>query len=108
MSKSATGRKVRDRTEAAQLLGEWEASGKRMSDWCSSRGINWYSLNAYLGRGVTPADSEPQFVELTVATPPVVAPAARYQVRIDGIEVEVDDHFNEDTLVRLLGVLVAC
>ena len=109
MSKSARGRMVRDRAEAAELLAELEASGERMSDWCTARGINWYSLNAYLGRGVVPARQEPEFVELTVASPPPTAvAAARYQVRVDGIEIEVDDQFREDTLVRLLGVLAAC
>jgi hypothetical protein len=99
---------VRDRAEAADLLGEWQASGARMSDWCRARGLNWYSLNAYRGRGVVPVDPEPQFVELTLATPPVMTAPGRYHVRLDGIEVEVDDNFREDTLVRLLGVLAAC
>ena len=33
-----------------------------MSDWCTARNINWYSLNAYRGRGVVPTgQEEPQF-----------------------------------------------
>ena len=110
MVKSAVGRLVRDRQEALELLERWEDSGERMSDGCTGRGINWYSLNAYRGRGVRSARAEPQFVELTVAVPPVqvAAPMARYVVRVGELEVEVDDHFRGDTLGRLLEVVGAC
>ena len=111
MARSARGRMVRDRQEAAELLARWEDTGERMSDWCGARGINWYSLNAYRGRGgVLPAHEEPQFVELTVAVPPVqqTTLTARYLVRVGQIEVELDDHFRGDTLGRLLKVVAAC
>lgn len=108
MSKSATGRNVRDRSEAAELLAGWESSDERMSDWCSARGINWYSLNAYLGRGVVPACTEVEFVELTVAPPPAMQAVGRYRILVGDIDVEVDDYFREDTLVRLLRVVAAC
>ena len=109
MSKSTTGRRVRDRTEAADLLGVWESSGERLSDWCGARGINWYSLNAYRRRGVPVATDEPQLVELVVGGVTITneAPRSRYLVRIDDVEIEVDDNFREDTLLRLLQV-VAC
>lgn len=111
MAKSVIGRMVRDRQEAAELLAQWEDAGERMSDWCGARGINWYSLNAYRGRGgVLPAHDEPKFVELTVAVPPVcqTVSTARYLVRVGDIEVELDDHFRGETLGRLLKVVAAC
>lgn len=102
-----SGRKVADRAEAARLLGEWEVSGERMSDWCTARGINWYSLNAHRGRCV-PAHAE--FVELAVATPVVdPRPEALYRICLyDDIDIEVDDHFREDTLRRLIAVVSSC
>ncbi len=98
------GRKVRDHQEAADLLPKWEASGERMSDWCRSRGINWYSLNAYRGRAAN------AFVELAIG--PVVTEtvsAPRYRICLgDDIGIEVDDHFQEETLRRLIGVVETC
>lgn len=106
-----SGRKVADRAEASRMLAEWGDSGERLSDWCIARGINWYSLNAYQGRGV---GSHAAFVELAVG--PVCVPEAvartteaRYRICIgDDIGIEVDDHFRDDTLRRLLGVVASC
>jgi len=108
MAKSERGRMVRDRAEAFELLAEFELSGERISDWCAVRGINGYSLNAYQSRRAVAGTRESEFVELTVAPPSVPSATARYQVRVCGVEIEVDDPFREDTLVRLLGVLATC
>jgi len=108
MAKSPRGRMVRSQAEAFELLAEFEASGERISDWCAARSINWYSLNAYQSRRAIAGTRESEFVELTVATSSVPAETARYQVRVCGVEIEVDDQFREDTLVRLLGVLATC
>lgn len=107
LGKSSLGRLVRDRKEAAALLGEWKGSGERMSDWCAVRGINWYSLNAHGGRGCV--QPTPQFVELTVAEPVVQVPAAgRYRLHVGDITLEVDHHFQDDAVRRLLQVVAAC
>ena len=105
----SSGRKVAGREEAALILAEWEQSGERMSDWCRRRGINWYSLNAYRGRGV---EAQARFVELAVG--PVCVPEgapgeARYRICLgEDIGIEVDDHFRDDTLRRLIGVVASC
>lgn len=104
------GRKVADRAEAAQLLTEWRHSGERMSDWCVARGINWYSLNAYGGRGV---EAPTAFVELAVGTVAIAeampAAEARYRICLgDDLAIEVDDDFRDDTLRRLIGVVASC
>ena len=108
MSTSAkTGRRVRDETEAAALLCEWESSGERISDWCRARGISWYSLNAYQGRRVARSE-EPEMVELTLGQAFYENnrdEQPRYLVRINGVEVVVEDDFREDTLRRLLQVV---
>ena len=108
MSRSATGRRVRDKTEAAALLCAWESSGERLSDWCGAHDINWYSLNAYRGRGVVARSDEPELVELTLGraySENNGDVGSRYLIRIDDVEVEIDDGFREDTLVRLLRVV---
>ena len=44
-------------------------------------------------------------MELSVAV--ADRPVASYRIRFDGVEIEVDDRFPEETLGRLPGVL-AC
>jgi len=102
MSTTDLGRKVRDQAEAAVLLAEWEQSGELVSLWCRERGINWRSLVAY--KGVP--DAQPRFVEVTVA--PTAAPGMYRVVLGDGVAIELDDHFQEATLDRLLRVLAPC
>jgi hypothetical protein len=46
----------------------------------------------------------PRLVELI----PREAPTARYAVRFGDFVVEVDEHFDEGTLRRLLGVVTGC
>jgi hypothetical protein len=101
------GRKVRE-DEAESLLQAWSASGERMSAWCASRGLNWYSLSAFKGwRGVR--TDPPAFAELVVATPvPFEAGAARYRVEVGPVTVEVGDDFREETLRRLLHAVRSC
>jgi hypothetical protein len=103
-----SGRKVADRAEASRMLTEWAQSGERLSDWCRARGVNGYSLNAYQGRG---AHAHTAFVELAVGPVPVLEAVAEARYRIclgDDIGIEVDDHFRDDTLRRLIGVVASC
>jgi hypothetical protein len=115
MAKKSTGRRITDRAEAAELIDAWVSSGECMSDWCRKRGINWYSMNAYWGRGgVRPSSA---FVELAVAPPDMVAPPvipepateAWYRICLGSdLAIEVDDHFRDDTLRRLIRVAASC
>jgi len=103
MSK-AKGRKVRA-SEAERLLEEWEASGERMSAWCRARGLNWYSLSAFKGWLATRGQGV-ELAEVVLAEPgPAVG---RYRLELRGVVVEVDDHFRDDTLRRLLRTVAAC
>ena len=115
MAKKSTGRRITCRTEAAELIDGWQSSGERMSDWCGKRGINWYSMNAYWGRGGVRA--APAFVELAMCETAIVAPSVIPEPAVDGwyriclgrgLAIEVDDHFREDTLRRLIGVAASC
>ena len=115
MAKKSTGRRITDKAEAATLIGAWQSSGERMSEWCGKRGINWYSMNAHWGSGgVRPT---PAFVELAVRQTDMVAPPVLPEPAIDGLyrlclgcdlAVEVNDHFRDDTLRRLIRVATSC
>ena len=110
MSKSTSGRRVRDRSEATELLDEWKNSGERMSEWCAARGINWYSLNAHRGHRERGMMRMNEFVELTVAEPVVSAPAAmaRYRLCVGDYTLEVEDDFRDDSVRRLLHLAATC
>ena len=101
------GRKIRDRDDAFACLHAWQASGLTLSAWSRSHGIDGRSLHCWqvnLERG-----SRKKAATAVVELVPTPSPgAARYLVRVDDIEVEVGDDFREETLERLLRVLVAC
>jgi hypothetical protein len=101
------GRKIRDRDDAVACLSAWQASGLPLSAWSQSNGVDGRSLHCWqvnLRRGRR-SKTTAAVVELV---PRRDAPLARYVVRVDDVEVEVGDDFREDTLERLLRVLVAC
>ena len=100
-------RKVQDREEARSILEAVECSGVSRARWARQHGIDARSLNAWrinLERWGRDADP-PRLVELVAREPVAVA---RSVVRIGGVAVEVDDHFREETLHRLLGVVAGC
>ena len=102
-----TRRKIRDHADAAELLDALEASGQSLADFCRARGLDGRSLNCWrinLQRDAVPAPSGLRLVELAAAR----SEPAVYRIVVHGIEVEVDDHFREDTLARLLAVVTAC
>ena len=107
----ARGRKVHA-DEAADLLEQWEASREPLTKWCAARGLNWYSLSAFKGWRGTARNAEPHvsFAEVVVEADFEAVPiggVGRYRVELGNVVVEVDDHFQEATLRRLLRV-VAC
>ena len=78
------------------------------------RGLNWYSLSAYKGWLATRWDAEPggeeSFAEVVVNErgDTFVPIGGRYLVELGGVVVEVDDHFQDNTLRRLLRVVASC
>ena len=109
-----TRRKVEDRADAVGLLGQLEASGLGIPEFCSERGIDGRSLqcwrtNLRKSEGVRPRP-EVRLVELTAPSsrPALPAGPALYRVVVGEFAVEVDDAFREDTLRRLLGVVGRC
>lgn len=102
MPQPGSGRKVRDAKEAHELLAAWSRSNMPMAAWCASRGISWYSLSAYKG---WQRDALVE-VETGLTAPP--AAAGRYVVIVGDRAVEVDAHFDDDVLRRLLRVVASC
>ena len=102
-------RKVRDHEDAAELLAALDASGLTLSEFCRERGVDGPSLHCWqrnTGRRARAGGSQGlRLVELTVARP---APVASYRVLVNGLAIEVDDHFRQDTLARLIEVAAAC
>ena len=102
------GRKIRDGTDALACLQAVEHSALPLAQWARMQGIDGRSLNAWrmnLGGGPGP-EPHLKMVELTLVTP--VKQAARYVVHLGDIAVEVDEHFDDDTLRRLLDVVAEC
>ena len=98
-------RRIRDRADAVACLAAVDASGLQRADWARRQDVDARSLNAWRLNLAREGRGGVRLVEL-VPTP--TARPARYLVRLDGLEVELDDQFREDTLARLLGVLSRC
>ena len=103
----AQGRLVRQE-EADELLAAWERSGERMSEWCTTRGLNWYSLCGYKRRR-TQQSKEVTFAEVvTCAAVQTAATPAVYRVYVGEVTIEVEDDFTDATLVRLVRAVAQC
>jgi hypothetical protein len=80
--------------------------------WARAHSIDGRSLNAwrvnFTRRGVRRRRSvAPRLVELVPAS--ASSPRlARYVLRLDRVELEVGDDFNEASLRRLIGLLKSC
>lgn len=114
-------RKVANQIEAELLLTEFERAGGDLSSFCGARGLDGRSLHAWgvnLGRMSKGGDNgrgdkgaPVRLVEVVPTTRPETVESrvlAHYRVMLGDLTVEVDDHFREDTLARLLGVVRSC
>ena len=107
----ATKRKIRDEQDARRCLAAAQASRKSRSAWARQHGVDGRSLYAW-DKKLAPdaeASKKPErhggLVELIPNSADV---ASRYVVRCGRLAVEIDDHFDEATLGRLLKVIAAC
>lgn len=112
------GRKIKDAKDARRCLSAAKASRLTNAAWARREGIDGRSLHAWLmnlSRGAKSRSSKrgprksksarPRMVELV----PVAMPRpTRYTVRCGELSIEVDDHFEEETLLRLLRVVASC
>lgn len=112
------GRKIRDEKDARSCMAAAKAAGLSQTQWARKQGIDGRSLFAW-GRKLAHKDNvrgckpkrsrrDPgRLVELIPSEMPQRA-RAPYLVRCGQFSIEIDDHFNEATLARLLRVMVAC
>ena len=100
-------RKIRDRRDALSCLEAMDSSSMGLTPWAHAHGVDARSLNCWrLNLGWEPGCE--RLVELVPDVGGGHASIARYRVRVDGVEIEVDDNFREETLVRLLDLVVGC
>lgn len=97
-----------DEDEARALLDAFAAEGGDLAAYCRARGLSTDAMYRWRGRlatgGEDGAGETARLVEIH-ATP---APRARYELRVRGVRVLVDDDFRDETLARLLRVARAC
>jgi transposase-like protein len=105
------GRKIRDAADARACLAAAKAQrGMSRARWAREHGIDGRSLNAWRvnlerGSAARPKRTPLRLVELV---PSARVAAARYVVRCGQLAIELDEHFDEATLRRLLRVVAAC
>lgn len=112
------GRKIRDEQDARRCIAAAKAEGVGQTEWARQHGIDGRSLfgwsnalakRARKGRGKPTRKKEslavPRLVELVAGT---AHPGGRYVIRYGPLSLEVDDHFDEGTVSRLLRVIEGC
>jgi hypothetical protein len=111
-------RKIRNEIEARACIAKVGESGLTPAKWARSMGIDGRSLHAWtvnLARGLSGCRAlvptvrrsrRAKLVELVPTT--ALSHQARYVVRVGQLAIEVDDHFDDFTLRRLVGVLRSC
>jgi len=106
-------RKIRDERDAQQCMASVEASGLSRSDWARQHGVDGRSLFAW-SRKVAGSDkaqgskNERKHSGLVELIPDASHAGSRYVIRCGQLVVEIDEHFDEATLARLLKVIAAC
>ena len=100
-------RKIRDESDATACLQAAERSGLPRVAWARANGVNARSLNAWrvtLDRRRRGNErSAPRLVELVAGRS-----CSPVRLRVDRVEVVVEDGFDEALLARVLGVVLGC
>ncbi len=119
----ATGRKIRDETDARRCLMAAERGDLSLGQWARERGIDGRSLRAWRvnlarrgttrggpRRGVSAAEQARGLIELVPVTTQarVATSCARYVLEIAGARVEFGDDCAVTTLRRVLEALRSC
>jgi hypothetical protein len=110
-------RKIRDESEARACIAKMAESGLTLSKWSRSAGIDGRSLHAWrtnLARGEPGLKKSAvgarkvRRAKLIELVPMTSSRSSRYIVQVGPHAVEVDDHFTETTLRRLIVLLRSC
>lgn len=106
------GRRIFNEQDARRCLAAVRSSRGELAEWARAHGVDGRSLNAWrvnlASRGVArPRVVAPKLVELV---PAVTGGTARapYVLHIAGVELEIGDDFDEQSLRRLVGLLKSC
>ena len=109
------GRKIRDEEDARACLAAATAGGLSPTEWARQNGVDGRSLFAWtrnIARGHsrrgTKSGRRRKATGIVELVPDRALAGSRYLVRCGRLSVEVDDHFDEATLARLLRVVAAC
>jgi hypothetical protein len=105
------GRKIFDERDARRCLASARSSRGGLGAWARAHGVDGRSLNAWrvnFGRRGAPRAraASAKLVELVQAT--VSVARSSYVLHIGGVELEVGDHFDEQSFRRLVGLLKSC
>jgi hypothetical protein len=106
------GRKIFNEQDARRCIAAARATRGGIAVWAKAHGIDGRSLNAWYvnlaRRGVPRVRATgPKLVEL-VRAPAAAVARAPYVLRVGGVELEVGDNFDEQSLRRLVGLLKSC
>lgn len=106
------GRKIINEQDARRCLRAARSTRGGVAAWARAHGVDGRSLNAWrvnLGRrGVTRVRAvAPRMVELVPAAPRATV-RTPYVLRVGGVELEVGDDFEPESLRRLVGLLKSC
>ena len=104
----STRRKVRDHQEAKQLLKAWSASPLSLTQIAHKHGVDGRSLLCWKRNlkfehiSATATTLRLVEIELKATTHPT-----RYNIHCNDVIIDIDDHFSDDTLRRILNVVRA-
>jgi hypothetical protein len=109
-------RRIKDEAEAVKCLAEVVASGLTLAGWSRLHGIDGRSLHSWRLNLARRDLDTPKMVEWVPRGPCPTLEAGpgprqergRYTIWCGEIAVQVDDHFNADTLLRLLRAVTTC
>jgi len=109
-TQGVAGSRRRSRSEARQLVVEYEASGVSRVEFCRRRGISLATLARYRKRqGESKTETGNRWIAVEVSsTAPAVVPATGSGLAValpGGRRIEVERGFDAHTLLELVGVL---
>lgn len=97
---------ITDEEEANRLLHAWRDSQMDIRTFCAAHGIDGRSLRSWLDKNKGTDIPSVRLLELMpVEETRAVQTKATYRLTIGAVSLEFDEHFREETLVRLLAVL---
>jgi len=104
------GRRILNEQDARRCLAAAKSSRDGLAAWARAHGVDARSLNCWRvnlkGRRSVPRVLAPKMVELVPAM--VTAAHAPFVLHIRGVELEIDENFDEQSLRRLVGLLKSC